>query len=85
MRERTLPHCGESSQMVRRRRAVIRAAKSNLVERLKVGFGSPSDVPSLAQNVGRWGKSGNRLERPDLRFLATSRHWQDQTGSDVLC
>ena len=55
MRERTLPHCGESSQMVRRRRAVIRAAKSNLVEHLKVGFGSTCEVGDCAKNVGDWG------------------------------
>jgi len=39
LRMRTLPHCGETSQFVRGWRAVIRAAKAILLERLNVGFG----------------------------------------------
>ncbi len=51
MRKRTLPQCGESSQMVRGRRAVNRAAKTILVERLKVGFGSKAEVERGPRNV----------------------------------
>ena len=49
---RALPHHGETSQFVRGRRTVIRAAAAILLERLNVDFGSytESDIDLSHQN-----------------------------------
>ena len=58
---RTLTQHGKTSQFERRRRAVIRAAKAVLLERLNVWSGSQPEVSNGHKNVGYRGYSGSRF------------------------
>ena len=57
---RTLPHHGEVNQFVQGRRTVNRAAKTILLERLNVRFGS-----RLCENPGETGFRGNFAQFPE--------------------
>ena len=45
--------------------------------------GSPSDLPSLAQNVGSWGTSGSEIRVAGGPFVANSSHFASTMFSRV--
>ena len=71
---RTLTQQGKTSQFERRRRAVIRAAKAILLERLNVWSGSQPEVSNGHKNVGYRGYSGSRFRATGGLLVARFGH-----------